>query len=152
MPEIYIFCTKKDKKHNGSKQKPISVEMEDFEKKIKKYATALGDQAFLSKFGSVDFATKGIRYHGICRMKYQTAAKQVSKTRQNREVAKSSTNLWHRRKELHYENFKSVCSLMEDQVITGGDVLGLKDAYRTKFQSLKMQVLKIWLHPTLRRS
>ena len=152
MPEIYIFCAKKDKKHNGCKQKLISVETEDFEEKIKKYATALGDQALLSKLGSLDFAAKEICYHGICRMKYQAAAKQVSKTRQNREVAKSSTNLWHRGKEVHYENFKSIYSLVEDQVITGGDVLGLKGAYTTKFQSLKTQALKIWLRPTLHRS
>ena len=37
MPEISIFCTKKHKKHNGGKQKLISVETGDFEEKIKKY-------------------------------------------------------------------------------------------------------------------
>ena len=43
MPKICIFCTKKVKKHNGSKQKLISVETEDFEKKITKYVTTLTD-------------------------------------------------------------------------------------------------------------
>ena len=33
MPKICIFCTKKDKKHNSSKQKLVSVETGDFEKK-----------------------------------------------------------------------------------------------------------------------
>ena len=70
MPEIRIFCTMKDKKHNGSKQKPILVEIGDFGEKIKKYATTLGDQALLSKLGSVDFVAKEIRYHDICRTKY----------------------------------------------------------------------------------
>ena len=88
MPKIYIFCTKKDKKHNDSKQKLVSVETGDFEEKIKKYATALRDQALLPKLGSVNFVAKEIRCHGICRTKYQTAAEQVSKTSQNKEAAK----------------------------------------------------------------
>ena len=43
MPEIYIFCTKKNRKDNDNKKKLISVETKDFEEKIKKYATTLGD-------------------------------------------------------------------------------------------------------------
>ena len=44
MPKICIFCTKKDKKDNsGSKQKLASVETGDFEEKIKKNETTLGD-------------------------------------------------------------------------------------------------------------
>ena len=65
MPKICIFCNKKDKKHNSNKQNLISQETGDFEKKIKKYATTLGDQALLSKLGSADFVAKEIRYHGI---------------------------------------------------------------------------------------
>ena len=129
MPEIRIFCTKKDKKHNGSKRKLISVETGNLEQKIKKHATTLWDQALLSKLGSVDFVPKETRYHGICRTKYQTAAEQVSKTSQNKEVAKRSTNLWHKGREVHSETFKSIWSLVEDQVITGSDVFGLKDAF-----------------------
>ena len=52
MPQLFIFCTKKNKKHNGSKQELTSVETEE---KIKKYATTLGDQALSSKLGNVDF-------------------------------------------------------------------------------------------------
>ena len=33
MPKICIFCTKKDKKHNGSKQKLVSVETGYFEER-----------------------------------------------------------------------------------------------------------------------
>ena len=88
MPKISIVCIKKDKKHNGSKQKLISVETGDFEEKIKKYVTTLGDQTLLSKLGSVDFVAKEVRYHGMCRTKYQTPAEQVSKTSQNKEAAK----------------------------------------------------------------
>ena len=101
MPEICIFCTEKDKKHNDSKQKLISVETGDFQEKIKKYATTLGDQALLSKLGTVDFVAKEKHYHDICRTKYQTAAEQVSKTSQNKGVAKRLTNLWHRGREVH---------------------------------------------------
>ena len=64
-------------------------------------------------------------------MKYQMAAEQVSKTSQNKEVAKHSTNLWHKGREIHSEAFKAMCLLVEDQVITGGNVLGLKDAFNS---------------------
>ena len=129
MQKICIFCTKKDKKQNGSKQKLVSLETRDFEEKIKKYATTLWHQALLSILGSIDFVAKEIHYHGVCRTKYQTAAEQVSKTSQNKEAAKRSINLWHRGREVHFQAFKSICSLVKDQVITGGDVLGLKDAF-----------------------
>ena len=56
------------------------METGDFEEKIKKYAATIGDQALLSKLGSIDFVTKEICYHEICRTKHQTAAEQVSKT------------------------------------------------------------------------
>ena len=84
MPKICIFCNKKDKKHNSNKQNLISQETGDFEKKIKKYATTLGDQALLSKLGSADFVAKEIRYHGIWGTKYQTAAEQGTKTSQTK--------------------------------------------------------------------
>ena len=85
---------------------------------------------------SVDFVAKEILYYGICRTKYETAAEPVSKTSQNKEVAKRSTNLWHKGREVHSEDFKSICSLVKDQVITGGDVLGLKDAFKNYQSSI----------------
>ena len=118
MPKICIFCTKKDKKHNGSKQKLVSMETGNFEGKIKNYAATLGDQALLSKLGSVNFVAKEIRYHGICRTKYQTAVEQVSKTSQNKKAAKRSINIWHRGREVHSVAFKSICWLVENQIIT----------------------------------
>ena len=129
MPEISTFCTKKDKKPNDRKQKLISVETGDFEEKNQKYAATLGDQALLSKLESVNFVDKEICYHGICRTKYQTAAEQVSKASKNKKVAKCLTYFWHRGRGVHSEAFTSICSLVEDQVITDGYVLGLKDAF-----------------------
>ena len=126
MPEICIFCIKKQKKQNSSKQKLVLVETGDFEEKIKKYETTLGNQALLWKLGSVDFVPKKLRYHVICRKKYQKAAEQVSKTSQNREVAKCSTNLWHSGKDVHSEALISICLLVEDQVIYRWRCVGFK--------------------------
>ena len=70
-----------------------------------------------------------IYYHGICRTKYQTAAEQISKASKNKKVANCLTNFWHRGREVHSEAFTSICSLVEDQVITDGYVLGLKDGF-----------------------
>ena len=46
-----------------------------------------------------------------------------------KEAAKRSINNLHRGREVHSEAFKSICWLVEDQVITGDDLLGLKDAF-----------------------
>ena len=105
------------------------METGDFEEKIKKYETTLGNQALLCKLGSVDFVPKKLRYHVICRKKYQKAVEQVSKTSQNRVVAKCSTNLWHSGKDVHSEALISICLLVEVRSFTGGDVLGLKDVF-----------------------
>ena len=59
----------------------------------------------------------------------ERSIRQVSKTSQSKEAAKRSINLWHREREVHSEASKSICSLVEDQAITGGNVLGLKDAF-----------------------
>ena len=125
MPKICIFCTKKDKKLNGSKQKLVSVETGDFEENIKKKATTLEDQALLSKLGSVDFVDKEIQNEvsDSCRASFK------NKSSQNKEVAKRSINIWQTGRGVHSEAFKSICSLVKDQVITGGNVLGLKKAF-----------------------
>ena len=114
MQKICIFCTKKDKKQNGSKQKLVLVKTGDFEEKIKKYATALGDQALLSKLGSVDFAAKEMRYHGICRTKYQTAPEQVSKTSQKKRGSKEFNQSFAQRKR------GSFLSLQINLLVVGG--------------------------------
>ena len=46
------------------------MKKEDFEEKIKKYATTLGDQALLSKSTKVDFVVNEIHYHQTCRTNY----------------------------------------------------------------------------------
>ena len=61
-----------------------------------------------------------------------------NKNKPNQEATKRSINLWHRGKEVHSEAFKSICSLVEDQFITGGDVLGLKDAFNNYVPILKV--------------
>lgn len=55
LPKICVFCTKKDKKHNGVKQKLVRSESGQFEVNIKKYATWLGDSCLLAKLGTADF-------------------------------------------------------------------------------------------------
>ena len=63
----------------------VSVETDNFEEKIKEYAGCLDNQKLLSKLGSVNFVAKEIRYHSICRTKYQTAAEQTSKKMKGKE-------------------------------------------------------------------
>ena len=67
----------------------------------------------------------------------ERSIRQVSKTSQSKEAAKRSINLWHRGREVHTEASKSICSLVEDQAITGGNVLGLKDAFNNNVSILE---------------
>ena len=54
-----------------------------------------------------------------------------------KEAAKRSINNLHRGREVHSEAFKSICWLVEDQVITGDDLLGLKDAFNNSVSILE---------------
>ena len=131
MPTICIFCTKKDKKHNGSKQKLVSEETGDFEEKIKKYATTPGDQALSSKLGRVDFVAKELHYHGICTTKYQTAAEQVSKRQQS---VQSIIGTEEERFILKLSNQYAAWWMIRSLQVT---MLGLKDAFNNSVSILE---------------
>ena len=112
LPKICIFCTKKDKKHNTKKHKLVRVQTDEFEKNVKTYAGWLKDTAMLAKLGDLDFVAKEIHYHGICRTKYQTKAERTQPKKQ-----KSLSGTWRHARDVHAESFKSICNMIETQVI-----------------------------------
>ena len=49
------------------------------EKKYQKYANWLNDEEMLRRISNTDFIVKEIRYHGFCRIEYQTRARKTPK-------------------------------------------------------------------------
>lgn len=58
LPKLCIFCSKKDKKHNNTKQKLVSVETNEFESNVKTYSVLLDDTKMLAKLGDINFVSK----------------------------------------------------------------------------------------------
>ena len=73
-PKICLFCSSARKKVKGKEQKLINVETSEFQEKVTQYATWLQDQPILTKITPVDLTSKEAKYHGVCRVKYQTEA------------------------------------------------------------------------------
>ena len=82
MPKICIFCTKKDKKHNGSKQKLVSVETEYFEERSRNVQQPYGIKHYYpncealilspKKYAIMGYAERSIRQ---LQSKFQKQAK-----------------------------------------------------------------------------
>ena len=51
-----------------------SVESNNFEQNIRKYIEWQDDQVLSVRLSNVAFSEKEIKYHGICRVKYQSTA------------------------------------------------------------------------------
>lgn len=115
LPKLCIFCSKKDKKHNNTL---VSVETNEFESNVKTYAVLLDDTKMLAKLGDVNFVSKEIQYHAICRTRYQTKAQQSKPGK--KQGGESSE--WHRSRFIHADSFKSICDMIEIQVLTENEV------------------------------
>ena len=73
-PKICLFCSSARKKVKGKEQKLINVETSKFQEKVTQYATWLQNQSILTKITAVDLTSKEAKYHGVCRVKYQSEA------------------------------------------------------------------------------
>ena len=92
-PNVCIFCSKETFKYNQKRQQLISVETKSFELNIKEYATVLNDQEMLTKIRNIDFVSKEVKYHGLCRYRYQNRAENVQNNNNLRpNSVKSNSN------------------------------------------------------------
>ena len=73
-PKICLFCSSARKKVKGKEQKLINVETSKLQEKVTQYATWLQNQSILTKITAVDLTSKEAKYHGVCRVKYQSEA------------------------------------------------------------------------------
>ena len=97
-PKICLFCCSARKKVKEKEQKLINVETSEFQEKVMQYATWLQDLPILTKITAADLTSRKAKYHGVCRVKYQTKAES---TLEERKVSLNVTfsrshSLWHK--------------------------------------------------------
>ena len=72
--KLCLFCNQAKKRIKGKEQEFSSGKSKNFEQNIRKCIEWQGYQTLSVRLSNVIFAEKEINYHGICRVKYQTAA------------------------------------------------------------------------------
>ena len=116
--KICLFCSNSRKKVKGKEQKLINVEISDFQEKVTQYATWLQDQPMPTRITAVDLTSKEAKYHGVCRVKYQSEAESILEGRKTSlNVAFShSHSLWHKERKAHAEAFNALKIYIEDRI------------------------------------
>ena len=118
-PKICLFCSSGRKKVKGKEQKLINVKTPEFQEKLTQYATCLQNQTILTKITAVDLTSKEAKYHGVCRLKYQT---ETESTLQGRKVSLNvifshSHKLWRKERKAHTEVFNALKIYIEDRIL-----------------------------------
>ena len=85
-PKVCLFCNQARKRIKGKEQELSSAESNNFEQNIRKYTKWQGDQMLSVRLSNVVFSEKEIKYHGICRVKYQAAAEAKIKHKKRKHV------------------------------------------------------------------
>ena len=118
---VCLFCNQSRKRTAGKTIDLLKVTTKDFENKVKQYAEWKNDQEMLVKITDVDFVAKEIRYHGMCRVKYQKEAEYVSGQKKNQR------GHWHLEREIYADAFVALANQVEEEIIRGKQVYRVND-------------------------
>ena len=106
-PKVCLFFNEARKRIKDKEQELSSAESKNFEQNTRKYFEWQDDQILSVRLSNVVFSEKGIKYHGTCRVKYQTAAEAkiiiIKKEASQVNYTESHAGYWNR--EIH-ERFK----------------------------------------------
>ena len=92
------------------------------------YATWFQDQPMLTKITAVDLTFKEAKYHGVCRVKYQSETESTLGRKTNLNVTFShSHSLWHKERKAHAEAFNALKIYIEDRILEKKEVHLLVD-------------------------
>ena len=78
----------------------------------------------LARIVDTDFVYKEIAYHAICKTRYQTRADQVKKSK---VIQTRKTSIWHRSRSIHWKHLKSICHLIQEEIIERNEVFLTND-------------------------
>ena len=88
-----------------------------------------------TRITAVDLTSKEAKYHGVCRVKYQSEAESILEGRKTSlNVAFShSHSLWHKERKAHAEAFNALNIYNEDRILE-----------KKKFICLLISIVIIW--------
>ena len=91
--------------------------------------TWLQDQTMLTKIIAFESTSKEAKYHGVCKVKYQTEAESTLKVRKaSLNVTFShSHSSWHKERKFHAEAFNALKIYIEDRILDKKEVHLLVD-------------------------
>ena len=147
-PKLCIICGKEQKSHKKQKQKLVCTETSNLEKNIRTYARWLEDHQLLARIETINFTTKEVHYHGICRIKYQHAAEatligkkemEENKTRGDNYIFDSKKSEWHHIRETHKQAFEAICCFIDEKIMGNMEVYMLKDI-NNQYQELLYEI------------
>lgn len=112
-------------------QRLVNVETDNFEENIRKYAHWKGDDHMLTRIGEIDFKAKEVKYHAVCRSKYQTEAQSThymkeSREKENRE-GEPQPSYWQQERDVHTQAFDALACYIEETIIANSVVHLLTD-------------------------
>ena len=85
----------------------------------------------LTKIRNVDFVSKEVKYHGLCRFRYQKRAENVQNNNNlspNSVQSNSKQNPdWHISRQVHVKAFKTICCFIDNAIIKEKEVHKVKD-------------------------
>lgn len=81
--KLCLFCNQAKKRIKGKEQEFSSGKSKNFVQNIRKYIEWQDYQILSVRLSNVIFAEKEIKYHGICRVKYQIATEAKIKHKKN---------------------------------------------------------------------
>ena len=108
--------------------------MLNFKQNIRKYIEWQDDQMLSVRLNNVVFSEEGIKYHGICRLKYQVAAEAKIKHKEKEGSQVNSTvsnaGYWYFNREVHKKAYEALSCYLKETVTKNKEVLLLVDLNR----------------------
>jgi len=118
LPEVCIFCAKKEKRSSQTREKLSLVQTESFQENLVADATVLGDVRILQLIQvHVDLTAKEGRYHNSCRKDYAKLA--VAKAKSSKEKEVSDRN---RTMEIRKHSVDLIISFLQLHVVDNKEV------------------------------
>ena len=98
-------------------------------KNVKTYANWLHDDELQAKIADIDFVSKEIHYHQICRVSYQNLAIKSKKRKDNADKTASHDgdewNTWHIAREVHKKSLEALICYIDDTILGKKEVHSL---------------------------
>lgn len=118
-----------EKQLKGSERTKRSLDTTSSNNGIWKPICFFCNQSRKRSAGKTEFVTKELKYHGVCRVKYQKKAEYASGQKKNQR------GHWHLERERYADAFAALANQVEEDVIRGKQVYRLNDLLRM-YQSI----------------